>query len=172
MPAVGDLAPEFVLPDTDGVEHPLGDAPATVLVFTCNHCPYALAWHERLAEVARDFAPRGARFLAINPNDGERYPADSYAAMQERVQREDWPMPYLHDAAQDVARAYGARTTPDLFLIDGERRIAYRGAADSDHADPSQNAEWLRSALDAVLEGRRPDPAETDPVGCSIKWAG
>jgi hypothetical protein len=111
-------------------------------------------------------------FLAINSNDADRYPADSYEAMQERVRNEDWPLPYLHDESQAVARAYGAKTTPDVFVVDADGRLRYRGAPDSDHADPSQNAAWLRGALDALLEGRDPDPAETEPVGCSVKWKG
>jgi hypothetical protein len=141
-----------------------------VVVFTCNHCPYALAWQDRIADTARDYAPRGVRFLAINSNDAERYPRDSYEAMQQRVREEDWPLPYLHDASQEVARGYGAKTTPDVFVVDGQGNLRYRGAPDSDYADPAQGAAWLREALDAVLEGRDPDPAETTPIGCSIKW--
>lgn len=171
MPEIGDPAPAFDLPDTAGERHSLGGSPATVIVFTCNHCPYALAWHDRIADAARDYADAGVRFLAINSNDSDRYPADSYQAMVDRVAREDWPMPYLHDADQEVARAYDARTTPDLFVIDGDGNVAYRGAADSDHADPLQNAAWLRSAVEAILDGRAPEPAETEPVGCSIKWS-
>jgi len=165
----GDVAPEFSLPDTDGQEHsPEG---VTAVVFTCNHCPYAIAWHDRLLEVARDY--EGVRFLAVNPNDADRYPADSYEAMKERVQRDGgWPMPYLRDESQEVAHAYGAKTTPDVFVLDGERRLRYRGAPDSDHRDPGQNAAWLRAALDAVLAGEDPAPAETQPVGCSVKWKG
>jgi peroxiredoxin len=171
--AIGDPAPEFELPDTSGqTVSPTGDglAPATVLVFTCNHCPYALAWHGRIAQAARDYADRGVRFLAINPNDAERYPRDSYEAMKQRVANEDWPMPYLRDESQDVARAYGAKTTPDIFVLDSERRLRYRGAPDADHDDPTQNAAWLREALDAVLTGSEPRQPETRPVGCSIKW--
>lgn len=169
---IGAQAPEFELPDTAGTSwSPDGDgAPATVVVFTCNHCPYALAWHERIAQVARDYADRGVRLLAINSNDAERYPRDSYDAMRRRVAAEDWPMPYLHDATQAVARAYGAKTTPDVFVLDSERRLRYRGAPDSDHDDPRQNARWLRDALDAVLAGSEPSTPETKPVGCSIKW--
>jgi peroxiredoxin len=167
--AVGTEAPTFSLPDTDGVEHSPGDAPATLVVFTCNHCPYALAWHDRIAEVARDYAD--VKVLAISSNDAVRYPRDSYDAMRERVQADGgWPMPYLYDESQDVARAYGAQTTPDCFLIDAEGRVVYRGAPDADHEDPSQNAAWLRDAIDAVLDGNQPTTAETTPVGCSIKW--
>jgi peroxiredoxin len=169
--SLGDRAPAFTLPDTEGAEHSLddGDAPA-VVVFTCNHCPYALAWHDRIMEAASDYADRGVRFLQINSNDAERYPRDSLAAMRERVRAEQWPLPYLHDESQEVASAWGAKVTPDVYVLDAEGRIRYRGAPDSDYSDPSQNAAWLRDALDAVLAGRTPEPAETEPVGCSIKW--
>ena len=170
MTAVGERAPSFSLPDTSGEEHGLGGAPATAVVFTCNHCPYALAWHERVIEVARDFAPRGAVILAINPNDSERYPRDSLEQMRARVEGGDFDgVPYLRDETQDVARAYDAKTTPDVFVIDAEGVVRYRGAPDGDYEDPAQNAGWLRAALDAVLSGDAPAPAETKPVGCSIK---
>lgn len=170
---IGDRAPAFELPDTGGAQVALpepGEAPATVVLWTCNHCPYALAWHDRLTAAARDYADRGVRFLAINSNDAERYPADSPEAMAARYDAAEWGMPYLHDASQDVARAYGARTTPDLFVLDSDLRLRYRGAPDADHQDPSLDAAWLRAALDAVLAGNEPDPAETKPVGCSVKW--
>jgi hypothetical protein len=170
---IGDLAPPLELPDTDGRVQTLpmpGEAAATTVVWTCNHCPYALAWHDRIVSVARDYAPRSVRFLAVNSNDAERYPADSPEAMRERVEAEDWPFPYLHDASQDAARAYGAQVTPHLFVLDSDLRLRYRGAPDSDHRDPSRDAEWLREALDRVLAGEEPSSPETEPVGCSVKW--
>ena len=168
---IGETAPDARLPDTEGNEHSLVDAAQpTVVTFTCNHCPYALAWHDRLLDAARDYAGR-ARVLLVNPNDAERYPADSLEAMTERVQADGgWPAPYLHDESQEVARSFGARTTPDVFVVDGEGMLRYRGAPDADHGDPSQGARWLRDALDAVLEGREPERTETEPVGCSVKW--
>jgi peroxiredoxin len=169
-PSLGDPAPDFSLPDTTGRQWSLAGSPATVVVFTCNHCPYALAWHDRIADAARDYAGQGVTFLAINANDAERYPRDSYDAMRARVDREDWPMPYLHDASQEVARAYGAKTTPDVFVVDGSGTLRYRGAPDGDYDDPGERAAWLRDALDAVLAGREPERSETAPVGCSIKW--
>ena len=171
--SIGEPAPSFDLPDTGGARHsvPTG-APATVVVWTCNHCPYALAWHPRIASVARDYADRGVTFLCVNSNDPVRYPDDSAPAMAERVATEpaEWPMPYLHDESQEGAREWDAKTTPDLFVLDADGRLAYRGAPDADWDDPGLDAEWLRAALDAVLEGQAPSPAETEPVGCSIKW--
>jgi peroxiredoxin len=169
--SIGDTAPSFDLPDTEGKRHSLeGDAKATAIVFTCNHCPYALAWHDRINAAARDYSDRGVRFLSINSNDADHYPADSYEAMQKRVSDGDFSHPYLHDESQNVARAFGAKTTPDVFVLDADGTLGYRGAPDSDYGDPSQDAGWLRAALDALLEGGDPSPAETKPVGCSVKW--
>ena len=167
MIGIGERAPEFELTDVDGDVQAL-QTPA-VVIFTCNHCPYALAWHDRLMDVARDYPD--LRFYAINPNDAERYPRDSLEAMKERVSADGgWPMPYLHDESQEVARAYGAKTTPDLFVVDSAGALRYRGAPDPDHGDPTLNASWLREALDAVLAGDEVARPETDPVGCSVKW--
>jgi peroxiredoxin len=170
--AIGDTAPSYTLPDTAGTQVTFPDgAAATVVVFTCNHCPYALAWHERLLVVASDYSERGVRMVLINPNDGDRYPRDSFDAMRSRVENEGpWPAPYLRDDSQEVARAYDAKTTPDVFVFDADGVLRYRGAPDVDHMDEVQNAAWLRSALDAVLDGRNVGHAETTPVGCSIKW--
>ena len=169
--AIGDQASPFTLPDTEGAEHTFPGGAPVVVVFTCNHCPYALAWHERLLTVARDYD--GVAFYAINPNDAQRYPADSLDAMRERVEQEGgWPHPYLRDESQEVARAYGARTTPDVFVLDAEGVLRYRGAPDEDHNDETQNAAWLREALGSVLAGEEPARPETDPVGCSVKWKG
>jgi peroxiredoxin len=166
--SIGAGAPTHELPDTEGNRHALHeDGATTVVVFTCNHCPYALAWHDRLASVADDY---DVRFLAVNPNDAERYPSDSYEAMQKRVAEEGWSFPYLRDEDQEAARSFGAKTTPDVFVLDGEGRLRYRGAPDADHRDPSQEAAWLREALDALLAGEEIARPETDPVGCSVKW--
>src|SRR5436190_5948328 len=170
---VGEQAPPLDLPDPYGDRHslpPAGAAPATVVFWTCNHCPYALAWHDRMVAVARDYGPRGVGFLAVNSNDAERYPRDSLDAMRERVEAEDWPFPYLHDESQQAARDWAAQVTPHVYVLDRESRIRYEGAPDADHMDPSHDASWLRAALDAVLAGEDPEPASTDPVGCSIKW--
>jgi hypothetical protein len=169
---IGAPAPGFSIPDTNGQQwDPIGGV-ADVVVFTCNHCPYALAWHDRLLDVARDYAGRGVRMLLISSNDAERYPQDGPDAMRERVEREGpWPAPYLYDATQSVARSYGAEVTPHCFVFDNRGRLRWRGAPDADHRDPSQRAAWVRDALDQVLAGEYfVDPPERDVTGCSIKW--
>jgi peroxiredoxin len=171
--AIGERAPGLELPDTDGAVRSLADAegaPATVVVWTCNHCPYALAWHDRIVDAAVDYAPRGVRFLAVNSNDAERYPADSYEAMRARVASEEWPFPYLHDETQEAARAWGAKVTPHVYVLDADHILRYEGAPDPDYQEPAHNASWLREAIDAILAGDEPERAETEPVGCTIKW--
>jgi peroxiredoxin len=172
---LGDTVPGFELPDTDGVERAVPQdpaPPATVLVVTCCHCPYVIAWNKRLRRAAEDYAERGVRFLGIHANDAERYPADSLEAMQRFVSDQSWPYPNLHDEDQSVARALGAEVTPHVFVLDGEHRLVYKGAPDGDHKDEGRNAEWLRAALDAALAGEAPAEAETRARGCSVKWRG
>lgn len=172
---LGDRVPAFSLADTEGAMHdvPADPAPpATVLVVTCNHCPYVIAWNPRLRSVAEDYAPHRVRVLAINANDAARYPADSPDAMKRFVADQSWPIPYLYDETQDVARALGAQVTPHIFVLDADQRLRYRGAPDAKYDDPSQNAQYLRDALDAVLERAEPANPDTRPRGCSVKWKG
>jgi peroxiredoxin len=173
--SLGDDAPQFELPATDGKKYALDatspDVRATVVYWTCNHCPYALAWHDRLLAVANTYKDQGVRFLAINSNDGEKYPDDSFPAMKERVKTEgDWPHPYLHDESQEIATAYAVSKTPEIFVFDEDMRLRYHGAPDADYEDPSQEAAWLRAAVDDLLGGRQVEMAESEPVGCTIKW--
>ena len=110
------------------------------------------------------------RTLQICANDAERYPRDAPDAMRARVEAGEFAGPYLHDATQEVARAFGAKVTPDVFVVDADMRLAYRGAADADHRDESLDAGWLRAALDAVLAGEPVAEPVTKPVGCGVKW--
>ena len=163
---------DFTLPDTDGNPTPLhvDGAKAAVVVFTCNHCPYALAWHDRIAHAARDYSD--VPFFAINPNDAERYPADSPEAMRREKEAAGYPFPYLYDESQAVAKAYRAACTPDFFLFDAGHRLVYRGQFDDSR--PSNGVPVtgrdLRAALDAVLEGRPVSADQKPSLGCSIKW--
>jgi len=163
----------FTLPAAGGGEVSLEEISAgraaTVVVFTCNHCPYARAWHDRLQDVARDYADR-VGFVQISSNDGTRYPKDSFEMMEERVAAGEFATPYLYDESQEVARAWHATVTPHVFVYDGDQRLVYHGAPDGDHQDPGQDAAWLRTAIDAALRSETVDPAVTRPRGCSVKW--
>lgn len=148
----------------------LRDREALVVVFTCNHCPYAQAWEERLNAIGRDFAGRIGMVL-INSNDGERYPEDAPGAMAERARAHAFSVPYLHDVDQSVARAYGARRTPEAFLFDAKRRLVYHGTIDDNYEEAAEVRQaYLREALEAVLAGRPVGNPETNVVGCTIKW--
>jgi hypothetical protein len=179
---IGDLMTQtdlnFTLRAAGGGEVSLSEISAgraaTVVVFTCNHCPYARAWHDRLQQVARDYADR-VGFVQISSNDGTRYPKDSFELMEERVAAGEFATPYLWDESQQVARAWGATVTPHVFVIDANAAIVYEGAPDGYHAPSLRDwngepGQWLREALDDVLAGRAVARPRTEPVGCSMKW--
>jgi len=172
--AIGQAAPGFALPTTDGGEASFDDAagaPAVVVAFWCNHCPYVRAWEERFNDIAREYSDRGVVTVAIGANDATSHPADSFDNMVVRAAERRYVFAYARDETQEVARAYGAERTPEVFVLDADRRVVYHGAIDDD-ADPDAASEpYLRRALDAVLDGRAPRLAETPPVGCTIKWA-
>jgi peroxiredoxin len=172
--AVGTAAPEFSLPGVDGKTYALdgfADAQVLCVVFTCNHCPYAKAVEERLVQVQRDYASRGVRLVAINPNDERAYPDDSFEHMVARAAERGFNFPYLHDASQAVARAYDAACTPDIFVFDRARKLFYNGRFDDNWQDASKvTRRDLRLVLDALLEGRALDFPPVASMGCSIKW--
>jgi peroxiredoxin len=172
MTAIGERAPTFELPDTEGKLHEPGDAPATVVAFTCNHCPYALAWHERIVAIAHDYADRGVRVLAINPNDVERYPRDSPEQMLARVEQGEFDgVPYLFDESQEVAHAYGGLVTRHPMLFGPDRKLLYQGRIDDNVDDPAAvHHPYLADAIDAALAGRPVVPAARPVLGCSVKW--
>ena len=165
---IGDPAPPFDLPGVDGENHSLDDydAQPVAVVFSCCHCPYVMAWEDRLNDVARDYDGR-AGVVCINSND---HIGDSFADMEKRASEKKFVFPFLRDESQEVAVAYAASRTPEVFVFDAERRLAYHGAPDSDYRDPNGAEPYLRRALDAVLAGRQPPVQETPPVGCTIKW--
>ncbi len=171
---IGDLAPVFELPGVEGEVRSLGGISqgkqATAVVFMCNHCPYVLAWLERLVAVSNDYTGEGVAFVAINSNDSVKYPADSFEAMGELADGYKLPFPYLHDATQQVAEAYGAERTPEVFLFDAGLTLRYHGAPDDNYDEAQASVPYLRDALDAVLGGEQPAVQETPPVGCTIKW--
>jgi peroxiredoxin len=170
----GDKAIPFELPGVDDRRHSLADyadKEAIAVVFTCNHCPYARAWEDRLIDIQAGYADRGVQLVAISANDAKKYPADSFPRMKERSEEKGFNFPYLYDESQQVARAYGAERTPEIFLFDKGGTLRYHGTVDDDYDDPAAvRNHYFRDALEAVLEGRHPLSAETVPVGCTIKW--
>jgi len=175
MLPLGTKAPEFRLPDTSGKMVSLSDfknARALLVVFMCNHCPYVKHIRAGLAQVARDYTPRGVGITGINSNDVANYPADSPAKMAEEVKSAGYIFPYLYDESQEVAKAYRAACTPDIFLFDKEQRLFYRGQFDDSrpgNAIPVTGQD-LRMALDAVLVGKPTPPNQKPSIGCNIKW--
>jgi peroxiredoxin len=171
--ALATDAPTFDLPGVDGTNHSLddyADAPVLAVVWSCNHCPYVLAWEGRMSAIQRDYAERGFRLVAINSNDADRYPADSFEAMKRHASEQDLPFDYLYDGDQSVARAYGPERTPEVFLFDAERRLVYHGAIDDSRDERAVSEHYLREAIDSALGGRAPATSETPPVGCTVKW--
>ncbi len=175
MLPLGTAAPDFRLPDAGGKVVSLGDfkrAPALVVVFMCNHCPYVKHIRSGLAQFARDYAERGVAVVGISSNDVANYPADSPAKMAEEAKAAGYVFPYLYDESQAVAKAYKAACTPDIYLFDTDQRLAYRGQFDDSRPGNGMpvTGRDLRAALDAVLAGK-PVPANQKPsIGCNIKW--
>ena len=175
MSPLGMKAPDFRLKDTEDNTVSLSDfkeAPAVLVIFMCNHCPFVKHIADGLAALGREYQPKGAAVVGINANDVEKYPDDSPQKMAEELRTRGYSFPYLFDETQDVAKAYGAACTPDFFLFDADRTLVYRGQFDASRPSldvPVTGAD-LRSACDAVLAGRSPASDQTPSVGCNIKW--
>jgi peroxiredoxin len=171
---IGDPAPAFSLPGTDGRTYSLdglADKPVLVVVFSCNHCPYVQAYEDRLVAIQRDYAERGAQLIAINSNDDVHYPEDSFQQMVARAHAKGFNFLYLRDASQAIAKVYGATHTPQLFVFDRARTLRYTGKIDDNWQNPKAvTRRYLRDALDALLNGRDPAEAQTHAIGCTIKW--
>ncbi len=181
MTELGLEAPPFDLPaanpQVDEIDRATrrlddyADADALVVVFTCNHCPYAVHVEETLLEVARAYQERGVPFVAINANDAELYPDDSFENMARRAQQKGYPFPYLYDASQDVARAYRAECTPDFFVYNRARRLVYRGRFDETRPGQGQpTGHDLRQALDQLLDTGEVTMEQYPSIGCNVKW--
>jgi peroxiredoxin len=175
MLPLGTAAPDFHLPDTEGKIVSLSDfriPPALAVIFMCNHCPYVRHIRDGLAKFGRDYQARGVAIVGINSNDARNYPDDSPAKMRVEVKAASYTFPYLYDETQDVAKAYRAACTPDLYLFDRQQRLAYRGQFDDSRPGNNRSVTGrdLRAAVDAVLAGK-PVPANQQPsIGCNIKW--
>ena len=173
---LGSLLPTFDLKTVEGKSFSQKDfqgGKALVVMFICNHCPYVQAVEDRLLDLATRLQPQGARFVAICANDPQEYPEDAPAALLQRWREKKYPFPYLVDESQDVAKAFGAVCTPDLFVYGPDLRLAYRGRLDDSWKDPRRvTKRELEEAVLAVLKGQAVSPAQSPAMGCSIKWSG
>ena len=173
MLPIGTKAPAFTLPDPDGTLHSLReDAPATLVMFICNHSPFVKHIRTELARLGAGYESRGVAIYAINSNDVTTHPGDHPDRMKEEAEAWGYTFPYLFDETQDVAKAYRAACTPDFYLFDADRRLVYRGQLDDSRPsnDKPVNGRDLRAALDAVLAGNPATEPQTPSIGCSIKW--
>lgn len=173
---IGEAAPDFSLPATDGRNYSLdnfSEARLLVIVFSCNHCPYVIGSEDRMIEFANDYASRGVAFVAINSNAETTYADDSFEHMVARAQEKSFPFVYLHDQSQQVALDYGALRTPHYYVFDADRKLRYTGRMDDNPRHPGQEStNELRDAVDTLLEGQTPATEKTNPLGCNVKWAG
>src|SRR5215469_15097317 len=175
MLPLGTKAPDFRLPDTGGKAVSLADfsaAPALVIVFMCNHCPYVKHVRDGLAKLARDYQPQHVAMVGISSNDVANYPDDSPAKMAAEAKSAGYVFPYLYDESQAVAKAYKAACTPDFYVFDKDQRLVYRGQLDDSRPGNGMpvTGKDVRSALDAVLADKPVSPTQKPSIGCNIKW--
>ncbi len=164
----------FDLPGTDGKNHSLSelkDKKAVIVIFSCNHCPYVQAYENRMIDIQKVYAEKGAQVVAINSNETKNHPDDSFENMQARANLKKFNFLYLRDDSQEVARAFGATHTPHIFLFDQAGDLRYTGKIDDNWQEPAKvTKRFLRDALDAVLAGKPVAEPETFAIGCTIKW--
>lgn len=173
---VGDKAADFKLRNVDGrmismADYP--DAKGFIIIFTCNHCPYSVAYEDRKIALHNQFAPMGYPVIAINPNDSVAQPQDSFSQMKKRAQEKRFPFPYVLDAEQTVYKQYGATRTPHVFLLQKQQAeyiVRYIGAIDNNHEDAVKaDQKYVENAIKAIEGGKNPDPDFTRAIGCTIK---
>ncbi len=172
---IGDVVDDFSLKSTDGEmvsmkSYP--DAKGYIIIFTCNHCPYAIAYEDRIIDLHNEWAQKGYPVIAINPNDPEVQPDDSFMKMKERAGEKNFPFKYVLDKGQKVYPKFGAERTPHVFLVDEDRILRYIGAIDNNYKSAEAADEhYVRDAISALEAGKDPNPAITKAIGCTIKTA-
>jgi len=170
---IGSPAPNFNLPAVDGNTYSLDsfkDKEALIVIFSCNHCPYVRAYEDRIIQIQNDYKDK-LQIVAINSNDTTNYPEDSFEEMIKRAKEKNFNFPYLRDETQEVAKAYGATHTPEIFLFDKERKLAFHGKIDDNWQEPSKvKTPYLRNAIEELLANKPISVPETFTIGCTIKW--
>ncbi len=173
---IGESAPDFKLPATDGNTYELSDfddAGVLVVWFTCNHCPYVVGSDEVTRQTVEKFAPRGVKFVGINANSKVTHPNDDFPSMVKRMEEQNFPWLYLYDETQEVALAYGALRTPHFYVFDGDRNLIYTGrGVDSPKDTSKMTVNNLAQALEEHLSGKPVSVPLTNPLGCNVKWDG
>jgi len=171
---IGSSAPDFHLEAVDGKKYSLtafSDNEALIVIFSCNHCPYVQAYEGRIKQIQADYQSKGVSVVAINSNEDNGYPEDSFDNMKKRASEQIFNFPYLRDEDQTVARSYDATHTPEIFLFDKERKLAFHGKIDDNWQEPNKvQNHYLRNALDELLAGKEISVPETFTIGCTIKW--
>lgn len=175
---VGAIATDFTLKNVDGKMVSLAnytDAKGFFVVFTCNHCPYAKLYEQRIMDLDKKYANQGYPVIAINPNDPKAYSEDSFENMINRSSQKKYTFPYLIDETQNVAKAYGAKATPHVYLLKKTKKgleVAYIGAIDNDTEDvnPNGKTRYAENAVESVMNNKKPQVTQTKAIGCSIKW--
>jgi peroxiredoxin len=174
--SVGDKAKDFSLKNVDGKMVSLkqyNDVKGFIVIFTCNTCPYAIAYEDRIIELHKKYSPLGYPVVAINPNDPNVQPGDSYQKMKERASKKDFPFAYLQDETQETTKGYGATRTPHVFILDKSLTVKYIGAIDNNHQDAMKaDKKYVDDAMEAIFSGKAIDPDFTKAIGCGIKWKG
>ncbi len=173
---IGESPPDFDLAGVDGKNYSpasFNDAKSLIVFFSCNHCPYVVGSEDRMNALYDDYASKGIAMIAINSNETENHPTDTFEHMVRRAKDKGFRFPYVRDESQDVARTYGALRTPHYYVFDEQRKLRYTGRMDDNpREEGKETTHELRDALDALLEGKDPPVPVTNPIGCNIKWKG
>ena len=164
----------FLLPSTDGNDVSLDMASLgeyKLVIFSCNHCPYAQAWEDRIINIQKKYKSSGLSTIMISSNDAEKYPEDNFTKMKERHSEKKFNFSYLYDETQEVAKMYGAERTPEVFLFNELGLLKYQGTIDDNYEDENNvNKKYLEDAIESIIQGKDPEISSTEPVGCTIKW--
>jgi peroxiredoxin len=173
---IGQQAPDFNLPGVDGKKYTLAsfkNSPYLVIVFSCNHCPYVIGSEDRMIKFFKDYSGRGVAMVAINSNETENHPMDSFEHMVSRAKEKKFPWVYLRDESQDIALKYGALRTPHFYVFDAQRKLRFTGRMDDNPKNEAlAKTHELRDAMEAILAGKEPAIKQITPIGCNVKWKG